>query len=67
MPYSNAGGQKDEGALVQHLCVGSWKGYHPFEINDGDGEDTKDLDEKVLKSAITAGMPEETGDVEESA
>ena len=36
VPHSNAKGSEDEGALVQHLFHGSWKGSHPFESDEAE-------------------------------
>ena len=38
VPHSNAKGSEDEGALVQHLFQGSWKGSHPFESDEAEAE-----------------------------
>ena len=38
VPHSNAKGPEDEGALVQHLFHGSWKGTHVFESVEAEPE-----------------------------
>ena len=46
VPHSNAKGPEDEGALVQHLFAGSWKGSHPFESDGAEAESENDESEK---------------------
>lgn len=38
VPHSNAKDSEDEGALVQHLFQGSWKGSHPSESDEAEPE-----------------------------
>lgn len=57
--HSNAGGPKDEGALVQHLFAGSWKADHQLDIVDGASEDIKDLGGDFYDSLIAGDVPEQ--------